>query len=95
MIAVSVVYLTVLPLLLSAALFFLALRIEVVRLSNADAIAEVVAQLGKVKDEIVARIAGSRSSLKAGEDLSGPLADLSAAAQALDDVVPDTIVDEG
>jgi len=69
------------------------LRIEVVRLSSAEAIAGVVVQLGKAKDEILARIAGLEAAAAAGEDLSGPLAELAAAAQALDDVVPDAVVE--
>ena len=72
---------------------FIWLRIEVTRLSSADAIAGVVVQLGKAKDEILARIAGLEAAAAAGEDLSGPLADLAAAAQALDDVVPDAVVE--
>jgi hypothetical protein len=69
------------------------LRIEVVKLSSAEAIAGVVVQLGKAKDEILARIAGLEAAAAAGEDLSGPLAELAAAAQALDDVVPDAVVE--
>ena len=66
---------------------FIWLRIEVSRLSNADAIEAVVAQLGKAKDEIVAKIASLEAAAAAGQDLTAPLADLSAAAQALDNVV--------
>jgi hypothetical protein len=69
------------------------LRIEVVKLSSAEAIAGVVVQLGKAKDEILARIAGLEAAAAAGEDLSGLLAELAAAAQALDDVVPDAVVE--
>lgn len=68
---------------------FIWLRVEVLRLSNADAIAAVVAQLGKAKDEILDRVAVLEAAAAAGEDLSAPLAELAAAAQALDDVVPD------
>jgi hypothetical protein len=68
-------------------------RIEVVRLSSSEAIAGVVVQLGKAKDEILSRIAGLEAAAVAGEDLSGPLAELAAAAQALDDVVPDAVVE--
>lgn len=74
-------------------LLFLWLRIEVFRMSNADAIAAVVGQLGKAKDEILGKIAGLEAAAAQGEDLSGPLADLAAAAQALDDVVPDEVVE--
>jgi hypothetical protein len=66
---------------------FIWLRIEVFRLSNTDAIEAVVAQLGRAKDEIVAKIATLQVAAAAGEDLTAPLADLAAAAQALDDVV--------
>jgi hypothetical protein len=74
-------------------LFFVYLRVEVCRLSSAEAIASVVFQLGKAKDEILSRIAGLEAAAVAGEDLSGPLAELAAAAQALDDVVPDAVVE--
>lgn len=90
MVSVSVLYLTVLPLFFAAVLGFIGLRIEVVRVANADAIAAVVEQLGRVKDEIVTRIAELEAAAAAGEDLSGPLGELAAAAQALDDVVPDS-----
>ena len=56
-------------------------------MSNVDAIEAVVAQLGRAKDEIVARIGSLQAAAAAGEDLTAPLADLAAAAQALDDVV--------
>lgn len=73
---------------------FVWLRVEVSRLSNAVAIEAVVAQLGKAKDEIVAKIGELEAAVGAGEDLSGPLAALVAAAQALDDVVPDAVVED-
>lgn len=73
--------------------WFIWLRVEVLRLSNSEAIAAVVAQLGKAKDEILAKIAELEVAAAAGEDLSAPLADLAAAAQALDDVVPDSPVE--
>jgi hypothetical protein len=72
---------------------FIWLRVEVCRLSNVEAIASVVAQLGKAKEEILARVAVLEVAAAAGEDLSGPLAELAAAAQALDDVVPDAVVE--
>lgn len=75
-------------------LCFIWLRIEVARLSNVDAIAAVVAQLGKAKDEILAKLAGLEAAAAAGEDLSASLAELAAAAQALDDVVPDAVVED-
>lgn len=68
-------------------------RIEVTRLSSAEAIAGVVVQLGKAKDEILAKLAALEAAAAAGEDLSGPLAVLAAAAQSLDDVVPDAVVE--
>lgn len=68
---------------------FIWLRIEVLRVANAELIADVVAQLGKAKAEIVAKIGGLEAAVASGEDLSGPLAELVAAAQGLDDVVPD------
>ena len=73
----------------ACSLLFIWLRIEVSRLSNSDAIEAVVAQLGKAKDEIVAKIATLQVAAAAGQDLTAPLADLAAAAQALDDVVVD------
>lgn len=72
---------------------FIWFRVEVLRLSNADAVAAVVEQLGKAKGEILGRIAVLEAAAAAGEDLSGPLAELAAAAQALDDVVPDAPVE--
>ena len=72
---------------------FIWLRIEVTRLSSAEAIAGVVVQLGKAKDEILAKLAALEAAAAAGEDLSGPLAVLAAAAQSLDDVVPDAVVE--
>lgn len=72
---------------------FIWLRIEVFRLSNTDAIEAVVAQLGRAKDEIVAKIATLQVAAAAGEDLTAPLADLVAAAQALDDVVVEPAVE--
>lgn len=67
------------------------LRVEVVRLSNRELIDGVVEQLSKAKVEIVGRIAALEAAVAAGEDLSGPLAGLVAAAQGLDDVVPDEV----
>ena len=75
-------------------LCFIWLRVEVGRLSNVNAIAAVVEQLGKAKDEILAKVAGLEVAAAAGEDLSASLAELAAAAQALDDVVPDAVVVE-
>lgn len=56
-----------------------------------DAVDAVVVELGKAKDEIVAQIADLEAQIAAGEvpDLTA----LKAAAQALDDVVPDAPVE--
>lgn len=64
-------------------------------MSTQDAINAITAQLGKSKDEIVAKIADVQAQLDAASvpaeqvDLSA----LTAAAQALDDVVPDVVPD--
>ena len=92
---VEVAYLCVVPLAFAVISLVLLLRIEVVRLSNADAIVAVIEQLGKAKDEILAKVAGLEAAAAAGEDLTAQLADLSAAAQALDDVVPDAPASDG
>lgn len=92
--ALEIIFLLLLLCLVLASNLFLFLRIEVIGLSNVEAIAAVVEQLGKVKGEIVAKIAGLEVAAAAGEDLSGPLAELAAAAQALDDVVPDAVVED-
>ena len=57
-----------------------------------DAVDAVAVQLGKAKDEIVSKIADLEAQIAAGEtpDLSA----LKAAAQALDDVVPDAVIEE-
>lgn len=68
---------------------FIWLRLEVFRLSNAETLVAIKEQLVKSKDEILGRIAALEAAAAAGEDLSAPLADLAAVAQALDDVVPD------
>lgn len=75
----------------AAFMLLLFYRIEVCRMANAELIADVVAQLGKAKAEIVAKIGGLEAAVASGEDLSGPLAELVAAAQGLDDVVPDEV----
>jgi hypothetical protein len=63
---------------------------RVARMSQQDAVNAVVAELGKAKGEIVAKISDLQAQIDAGTpaaelDLSG----LVAAAQALDDIVPD------
>jgi hypothetical protein len=93
MVSLVALFVTLLVILFVLLFVFIWLRIEVTRLSSAEAIAGVVVQLGKAKDEILARIAGLEAAAAAGEDLSGPLAELAAAAQALDDVVPDAVVE--
>ena len=52
-----------------------------------DAVDAIVVQLGKAKDEILAKVADLEAQIAAGE--TPDLAPLLAAAQALDDVVPD------
>lgn len=60
-------------------------------MSTQESIDAVVAQLGKAKDELLAEIAGVKAQLEAASvpaetvDLTA----LTAAAQALDDIVPD------
>lgn len=89
------------PFLLSASAFFavflcfILFRVEEFRLSAGEAIAAVVTQLRHAQEEIVGRIEGLEAAVAAGgpvEDLSGPLAELKAIAQSLDDVVPDVVV---
>jgi len=63
---------------------------EVIRMSAQDSINAVVAQLGKAKGEIVAKIADLQAQIDSGvpaEQLD--LTALTAAAQGLDDVVAD------
>ena len=93
MVSLAALFIVLLIVLFVLLFVFIWLRIEVTRLSSAEAIAGVVVQLGKAKDEILSRIAGLEAAAAAGEDLSGPLAELAAAAQALDDVVPDAVVE--
>jgi hypothetical protein len=56
-----------------------------------DAVDAVVVELGKAKDEIVSKIADLEAQIAAGEVPN--LDALKAAAQALDDVVPDAPVE--
>lgn len=63
---------------------------EQMHMSQQDAVDAVVAELGKAKTEIVGKIADLQAQIDAGvpaEQLD--LSALTAAAQALDDVVPD------
>jgi len=57
-----------------------------------DAVDAVVAQLDKAKTEVVNEIAALEAQIAAGE--TPDLTALKAAAQGLDDVVPDAPVDE-
>ena len=52
-----------------------------------DAVDAVVSQLGKAKDEVLGKIADLEAQVAAGE--TPDFTALKAAAQALDDVVPD------
>lgn len=70
-------------------LVFIWLRIEVFRLSNVESLAAAVEQLQKAKAEIVSKLVALEDAVAAGEDLTGPLSELAAVAQSLDDVVPD------
>jgi len=71
---------------------YLTLTIGRLAMSTQESIDAIVVQLGKAKDEVVAKIADVQAQLDAAAvpaevvDLSA----LSAAAQALDDVVPDS-----
>ena len=57
-----------------------------------DAVDQITAQLAKAQAEIVAKIADLEAQIAAGE--TPDLGPLKAAAQALDDVVEDTVVEE-
>ena len=66
-----------------------------VLVSTQDAVNAVTAQLVKAQREIVSRIADVQAQLDAaGVAEQIDLSSLTAAAQALDDVVPDELVDE-
>ena len=67
--------------------------VEGVVMSSAQEIVdEIVFQLGKARDEIVAEIQGLEDAVAAGEALD--LSALSEAAQRLDDIVPDVVAGE-
>jgi hypothetical protein len=66
-------------------------RLGVVMGEVQDAVDAIVVQLGKAKDEILAEIANLEAQIAAGE--TPDLTALKAAAQALDDVVPDAPVE--
>ena len=65
---------------------------EIIVGATQDAVDQIVAQLAKAQAEIVDRIADLEAQIAAGEtpDLSA----LKAAAQSLDDVVVDVVVEE-
>ena len=73
------------------AIAYLTVTIERLAMSTQESVDAIVVQLGKAKDEVVAKIRDVQAQLDAAAvpaevvDLSA----LSAAAQALDDVVPD------
>jgi ElaB/YqjD/DUF883 family membrane-anchored ribosome-binding protein len=56
-----------------------------------DTVDNITVQLGKAKDEIVAKIDELKAQVEAGE--TPDFTNLEAAAQALDDVVPDAAPD--
>lgn len=64
---------------------------EIAMSAAQDAVDQITTQLGNVKDEIVGKIADLEAQIAAGE--TPDLTALKAAAQALDDVVPDAPVD--
>lgn len=86
-----VMWLLAATLLAQAFSIFQSLHLERQIMSSAqDAVDAVVARLGKAKDEIVAKIADVEAQLAAaGAADQVDLSALQAAAQALDDIVPD------
>jgi hypothetical protein len=70
---------------------YLTLTIGRLAMSTQESIDAVVAQLGKAKDEVVAKIADVQAQLDAAAVPAEVvnLDALNAAAQALDDIVPD------
>lgn len=56
------------------------------------AVDEITSQLGKVRDEVVSEIAKLEAAVVAGDPVD--LSALKAAADALDAIVPDPVVDE-
>lgn len=59
-----------------------------------DDLKAVSTQLGKARDEIVSKVEELERQINAGEVDQATLDELKAAAQALDDVVPDQPADE-
>jgi hypothetical protein len=67
-------------------------RLETLIMSEAqDAVDAVVAQLGKAKDEILTEVANLEAQVAAGQ--APDLTALKAAAQSLDDINPDPVVE--
>ena len=54
-----------------------------------DDLDAVLAQLGKAKTEILAKLADLEAKVAAGQDVAQEISDLKAMAQGMDDVVPD------
>lgn len=86
----EVMYIILVPLLVVVLMVWVHLSIKEIVMSSAQIVVDqVVAQLGKAKDEIVAEIQRLEDAAAAGETLD--LSALSEAAQRLDDVVPDVV----
>lgn len=65
-----------------------------INVSTQDTINAVVAQLGKAKDEILSKVADLNAQIEAaGVAEQVDTSELTAAAQALDDIVPDAVTD--
>lgn len=69
----------------------LLIRMELIAVGNSEAISAVTETLVKAKNEIVDRIDALEEAVANGEDLTQPIADLVAAADALDAIVPDAV----
>lgn len=63
-------------------------KLENYVMSHADDIEAVVAELNSAKEAIVAKVNELEAKVAAGEDLTQPLADLKASADALAAIVP-------
>ena len=89
----GVLYIVLVPLLIIVLMVWVYLSVKEISMSSAQVVVDqVVAQLGKAKDEIVAEIQRLEDAAAAGETLD--LSALSDAAQRLDDVVPDVVDSE-
>jgi hypothetical protein len=62
---------------------------ELIMAAIQNAVDQIVTQLGHAKDEILAKVADLETQITAGE--TPDLGPLTAAAQALDDIVPDAV----